>query len=571
MTLKIHNVRYRNLLATGNDFTEVKFDNRRTLIIGPNGSGKTTLIEALCFVLYNRPFRKVNRGKLINSITNKGLLVECEFAVFGREYLVRRGVKPNVFEIYMNGELIEPPADSRDYQRKLEDDILRMNFRTFCQIVVLGSRNFEPFMQLTAADRRSVVENLLDIEVFSVMNTLLKERMDASKKEIETSDYALRDIAAQEELNRKRLEASRRDFQSLIKERQHMIDELEVDYAVMKDEGEAKFDELKELEYSTVKIKESLPEIDKLRAADSFSFYEIRQIKDGIAFLEEHTICPTCSQPLTEEYRTAKIKEMTLSLTEVTTKKEGLSKRLQVINEKILANDAIVQKKSLLEAELQKRAAEIKNNRWNVTNLQKEIEGLQEKMAQKVDDITLALETRKTELMTEREVILRRAKVLSVAASLLRDGGVKTIVVRKFIPWLNDTVNKYLEMLDLFVVFEMNEEFEEKIYSRGRDDFNYNCLSEGEKLRLDLALLWAWRELGRSRASIAVNLLIMDEILDSSLDTEGVDEFMKVLDKIGDGENVLVISHRGESFVDRFDRVLRFNKYHNFSKLEEAA
>jgi DNA repair exonuclease SbcCD ATPase subunit len=564
--MRLSKIRFRNLLAVGNSFVEIDLGAaKKTLVLGPNGSGKTGgLIEPLSFGLYNRPFRKVNRAKLINSITNKGLLVEVEFETPLGSYLVRRGMKPSVFEIYRNGILVDPPADARDYQSWLENQVLNMNFRTFCQCVILGSRNYVPFMQLAAGERRAVVENLLDIEVFTVMNGLLRSRMDASRREVEMSDRALAEVQAQIDLNSKRLALAKRDFAEMIRDKENVIAEKDEDFAVLKREAEDAHNKI-------VSLKEQLIVHDpnKFKAFHEDLKWVLEDTVPKLNFYKDHQSCPTCAQSITEEFRFAQVKMLQ-------ERKESILRKLAVVEDEMEkdkqnaeTNFLIAQQINTANTSLQTLISKGKENRWYVQDLQKEI--LTMKAPKKDDDLTVDLGAREANVMALRAEILDRARVLALAVNLLKDGGVKAQMVRRFMPWLNATVNRYLEALDLFVVFEMNEQFEEKIFSRGRDDFTYENLSEGEKLRLDLAVLFAWRDLGRARASAAVNLLVLDEVLDSSMDGEGVDEFLKVMDRLSDAENVVVISHRSESVIDRFDRVLRFSKRHNFSVLEEEA
>jgi Kyanoviridae SbcC-like subunit of palindrome specific endonuclease len=568
--IKFSKIRWMNLLSTGNDFMEIELDrSRTTLMVGENGAGKSTVLDALSFALFNKPFRKVNRGQLVNSITNKNLLVECEFSTRAHSYLVRRGAKPNVFEIYRDDKLVEPPADARDYQQMLERDVLKLNHKSFTQVVMLGSANFTPFMRLTAAQRREVIEDLLDIQVFSVMATLLRERNSTVATSEVKNNTELRDVTARLETSERHVTAALQDNEAVIVQKQQTIANIEVglqEKSAQAHEWQTKVDkassEMQRLD-SVVEERQRLYQ-EAMNLVRDFMRHE-----ETLRFLAEHGNCPQCKQVIgpdvVEDARlvveTTRLKKIEIDMMIAATD-NGIARRTEEEKRRV---EGVAHIGTLLN--------QARHDMCDVERLKREVVSLSQKneVVKNAGGVLDDLRARMEELLSARDRILREQATCAAATVMLRDGGVRAMIVRQYVPVLNALINKYLAALDFFVDFRIDEEFNEIIKSRFRDEFSYESFSEGEKLRIDLALLFSWRAVARMRSSTSVNILVMDEILDGSLDAAGADEFMKVLAALAPDEHVFVISHRGDQLADKFDRVLKFEKTRNFSRMEEAA
>lgn len=563
-------IRWRNFLSTGNQFTEVELDKHpTTLVIGENGAGKSTILDAICFGLFGKAFRNINKPQLVNSINQKNCVVEIEFRIGRKEYKVIRGMKPGVFEIYQDGNIINQDAAVKDYQKYFEDKILKLNFKSFTQIVILGSASFTPFMQLAQGIRREVIEDILDIQIFSVMNSLLKTRINDMKEKI-------REIDTQIELGKQK-----------VKLQQDYIKQLEDDQKKRNDDIQAKIDKSKEdiksLEEESRLLTEqydllsnSVKDDDEIstKRAEMASLYKslqarIKKVESDILFYEEHDSCPTCAQDISTELKTTTIGKHTHKKEEISNAVDSLYNKMQDLE--VRANEIIETKQTIVS--LQNK---ITGNNANVIAQQNYIKAIQTE-AERTIDSENSLDSAKGALkVLAKEVVLTaesKSKLkedsyyLDACSSLLKDTGIKTRIIKQYLPVINKLVNKYLTAMDFFVSFELDEAFNETIKSRHRDDFSYASFSEGEKQRIDLALLFTWRTIAKMKNSAATNLLLLDEVFDSSLDSNGTEFVMTLLNTIGDDVNVFVISHKGDQLLDKFKNQIKFEKHQNFSRI----
>ena len=562
-------VRWKNFLSTGNVFTEVKLDkSKSTLIVGQNGAGKSTILDAISFALYNKPFRKINKPQLINSINNKDAVVEIEFTVGRDEYKVVRGIKPNLFEIYKNGAMFNQDSANRDYQDFLEKSILKLNHRSFSQVVVLGSSTYVPFMQLPASQRREVIEDLLDIQIFTSMNNILKEKVASNKTEVADTKYAADLCSEKIAMEQKYLASVRKDKDSRIEANKAKIKEIAKTIVELREYLQGY-----QHDYITLELDVS-DENEVLKKANELSDNRVRLwdrmflLEKEIKFFHDNENCPTCKQGIAHDF-----KESTIS-----NKKDTLAS----IKEELEVIDGD-------QAQVTARLDDIKHNRQGMIKINEHIKVIlaqieSEKRSYKaletenaslaIDQDTtestatlFALKEELAEIEAKREMLSKRNAVLSAASALLKDGGIKTKIIRQYIPIMNKLINKYLAAMDFFVHFELDEQFNEKIKSRFRDEFSYNSFSEGEKMRINLAVLFTWRAIAKMRNSATTNLLIMDEVFDSSLDGVGTDEFLKILNNLTADNNTFIISHKGDALYDKFHSIIKFEKQGNFSKI----
>lgn len=547
-------LRWKNFLSTGNNFTEIDFTrNPTTLIVGENGSGKSTCLDALCFVLFNKPFRSINKPQLVNSINSKKMLVEIEFSVGKKQYKVIRGMKPNVFEIYCNDKFLDQDAALRDTQKYLEESILKLNYKSFTQIVILGSASFTPFMQLPLASRREIIEDILDIQIFTTMNVLLKEKMNILKEDIRT-------IESEVELAKHKTKVQKNYIDTLEKDKATKIDNIKESISETTTSIENNEQQLQKYEAEKSDLGE--PEKRK-RELDSFRekfSTNIKRAEKELKFYEENSDCPTCKQEICEDFKHDMSNTKSEEISSLEKSLKGLEKEYDDVSSTLLKWQNISDK---------------------ISTVQSDIIG-QERYKQKLKDMLSDAETNSTDISDEKkklrvmakEVIskneLRSAKNeeqhYNVAAShLLKDTGIKTRIIKQYLPAINKLVNKYLQSMDFFVHFELDEKFNETIKSRHRDKFSYASFSEGEKQRIDLALLFTWRTIAKMKNSASTNLLILDEVFDSSLDNNGTDYVMQLLNTIGDQTNVFVISHKGDQLFDKFRSQIKFEKKQNYS------
>jgi len=563
------NVKWKNLLSTGNNFTEIKLDSSvNTLIVGGNGSGKSTLLDAICFALFGKAFRNINKPNLVNSINNKECVVEIEFDTNNKSYKIIRGIKPNVFEIYCNAELLNQEAASKDYQDFLERFILKMNYKSFTQIVILGSASFTPFMQLSASDRRSIIEDLLDIQIFSTMNSLVKEKISTNK---ETSSLKKHEI----DLTNQKYEMQKRHIQELKQNNEDKVNEYVNEIQCYSDTVSTLLSNVATLTTETEKLQlvvaskiDTETKVKKITKLESQIESNLSKFRKDISFFQSHDDCPTCRQAIASEFKeeelgnlSTRVQECEHGLTELEKKLNEEQEKLNSINEtqKLInqkqveiatANTTITETNKMI-ARLQKLIDELKNS--------KVVTDLEEQNLKELKDCLLKLQEDLKQLIEEKSYY-------EVASNLLKDSGIKTKIVKQYLPIINKLVNKYLASLDFFVNFNLDESFKETIKSRHRDDFSYHNFSEGEKQRIDMALMLTWRAVAKLKNSSNTNLLILDETFDSSLDANGTEELMKLLQML-EGVNLFVISHKGDILQDKFMNVIRFEKTKNFSRI----
>ena len=566
------NVRWKNFLSTGNAFSEMCLDcNHSTLIVGTNGAGKSTVLDAICFALFNKPFRKITKGQLVNAVNEKETLVEIEFNIGSREYLIRRGIKPNVFEIHLNGNMLNQEASAAEQQKSLEQNILKLNYKSFTQVVILGSSTFVPFMQLSPPHRREVIEDLLDIKIFSTMNLILKDRVKTLKEQIRDLEYKM-------EITKEKVQMQQRfihDLKTQSKEnnvqRHTEIRKLQDEIVLTQKENEGNLVTCSSLQTDLEKYDSVDDEHNKLRIYESKFADKFKKLRSDYKFFEKNDTCPTCKQSIDEELRTTKKTSITSSISELENASSELNGKLQKIKEDLQA------KKDLL-SQLQELNAQMISNNKEISWKEQSIKKLNDQIAkQEGGGANLKREQEKLKELAKEGVSIEKYMSTSkhdrdnhdVVVNMLKDTGIKSNIIKKYLPVMNQLINRYLKELDFYVSFELNENFEETIKSRFRDEFSYASFSEGEKMRIDLALLFTWRTIAKMKNSANTNLLMLDEIFDSSLDSSGTDDFMKILRTFSEDTNVFVISHKPDVLQDKFDRLLRVEKKQNFSTIIE--
>ena len=561
-------VRWKNFLSTGNQFTEIELDrNETTLIIGENGAGKSTVLDALCFALFGKPFRTISKSQLINTVNAMETVVEIEFSIASRKYKIVRGIKPNIFEIWQNDKMLNQEANSRDYQKILEQQILKLNFRSFTQVVILGSSTFVPFMQLKARFRREVVEDLLDIKIFSMMNMLLKQRLKDLVGELQEIEYEYK-------LSGEKIIMQEAYIEDIKKNKDVIVKEKENDYEHNAKELDKKTIEKSTLEENNKKLYESVTDQINVESKDvklkdlrsTLNEKEKEKIR-MIKFLSENETCPACEQHIDKDFKEKMINEKKAEKKEI---EDGLNKMEEELNKtqsrigEISKITRDIQDNSLEIARLNTSIQELE--KWNI-RLDGEIKELERSAVSNEDEEKLKTLKNDFDNIEKQRKELKEEKVYKEASkAMLQDTGIKTKIIKQYLPIMNQLINKYLASMEFYVNFSLDENFDETIKSRFRDNFNYESFSEGEKMRIDLALLFTWRAIAKMKNSTNTNLLILDEIFDSSLDSAGTDEFLKILNTL-EGENVFVISHKQDVLVDKFKHTLRFEKNKNFSKM----
>jgi len=561
-------VRYKNILSTGNTWTEVQLNrSKSTLIIGDNGAGKSTMLDALTFALYGKPFRNIKKNQLINSVNGKGLEVEARFTIGGNKYLISRGIKKNKFEIYKNGEMLNQDASVRDYQGYLEDTILKLNYKSFGQVVVLGSSTFVPFMQLKAGERREVIEDLLDIQIFTVMNTLLKDRLSENKSSII-------DIKHKIELLNNQIASSKTHNESLRKLREGEVDKLKEKLREQIAIVEAEQESVDTLIQEVVDLGEDITDkadtkakLKELQELDRELLSKHRALTKEVEFYHDHDNCPTCKQGIDHEFKEETITSHSTKTAEIESARQEIRSKSDKLDMRIDEIDDVENVISAKNMQMSEHRVAKKIAMSSCKALKEDLVGA-EKQATEVDSQEiLALEGELQDHHGDQTTLFDEKETLGVVSSMLKDGGIKTRIIKQYVPVMNKLINKYLSAMDFFVQFELDENFNETIRSRFRDVFSYSSFSEGEKLRIDLALLFTWRAVAKLRNSVSTNLLIMDEIMDSSLDTSGTEEFLKIIQDLTADSNIFIISHKGDQLFDKFHSVIRFEKVKNFSRI----
>ena len=563
------NVRWKNLLSTGNYFTEIKLNGRaNTLIVGENGSGKSTMLDALCFGLFGKPFRAINKPQLLNSINNKDCVVEIEFDTGNKSYKIVRGIKPNLFEIYQDGQLLNQDAASKDYQEYLEKFILKMNYKSFTQIVILGSASFTPFMQLSSSDRRTIIEDLLDIQIFSTMNGLVKERLSNNKDLTSNKKHEI-DLANQKyDMQKKHIDDLKQNNEDKVKEYEGEIESHSNTISALLSNVATLTAETEELQLVVASKIETEAKVKKITKLESQIESNLSKFRKDIGFFQSHDNCPTCRQTIANSF---KEEELTSLNTKVSECEHGLSQLEQKLNEEQEKLNDINEKQKLIN----KKQVEIATNNTTINETNKLIARLRKlanelkeskAVSEKEEQSLKVLKDSLFQLQVNLKELIEERSYYEVASNLLKDTGIKTKIVKQYLPIINKLVNKYLASLDFFVNFNLDESFKETIKSRHRDEFSYHNFSEGEKQRIDMALMLTWRAVAKLKNSSNTNLLILDETFDSSLDANGTEELMKILHML-EGVNLFVISHKGDILQDKFMNVIRFSKEKNFSRI----
>ena len=567
--IEFKTIKWKNFLSTGNNFTEVNLNNHnKTLIIGENGAGKSTILDALCFGLFNKPFRKITKPQLINSVNLADCRVEIQFTIGKVDWQINRGMKPTVFEIYKNGVQLNQSASAAEQQKWFEQNVLKLNYKSFTQIVVLGSSTFVPFMQLPAAGRREVIEDILDIRIFSAMNTVLKDRIKENKEAVSEIDYSISLLKDKVDVQKRFIEDLKKQGEDNVTLWQEEITKLELDIKSSHLELERYMRDIDTMTHQMNDLPNPQKELDKLNEFHIKFRSKIKDMESSIEFLTSNDVCPTCNQDITEEFKNYNI----------TSGKEKISKlesALEDIDSKEKTLTDSLNQRNTIQKEINQVQNKI-NNCFSAINWKqnkvKETENQIQSIKSNTDNVDREREKMKTLIEQgkgqelQRRQISKRSTELKIIGDILKDGGVKSTIIRKYLPVMNTLINKHLQELEFYVNFNLDDTFSETIKSRFRDEFSYASFSEGEKMRIDLALLFTWREVAKLKNSVNTNILILDEIFDSSLDGNGTADFINILRTVTDGNNVFVISHKEDMLHDKFDNVIQFKKVKNFSK-----
>lgn len=566
--IKFKTIRWKNLLSTGNEFTEIQLDkSQTTLIVGENGAGKSTFLEALTFSLFGKPFRKINKPQLVNSMTRKNMVVEVEFSVGINSYKVVRGLKPGVFEIYMNGTMMNQSAESRDYQEVLEKQILKVNYKSFCQVVVLGSASYVPFMQLPTGQRREIIEDLLDLQVFTIMNNLLKDKVYFNNEHVRSADTDRKLLTEKIKLVKKHSAEREEDDRKVIEDREQAIETTQKQI----DDANAKRVELgKQAEVMILSMgdeRAAMASVRKIGKLKQELELKVESLNEDVEFLSKNTTCPTCAQEIDPEFRESHVHEKHSKIEKINQSMPDLIRKMDEA-QAVVDNVAEVKNKiSDIRLKISTLDSQIRTYEDYIARTRREIDDIKNRPRKAGSDNVEELQEQLHEVEKNLTSLMEESEVLNLTGLMLKDGGIKSKIVKQYVPIMNRFINKYLSALDFFVQFEIDENFEETIKSRGRDDFSYESFSEGEKMRLNLAILFAWRAIAKLRNSINTNILVLDEVFDSSLDVNGTDEFMKMLNGLTADTNTFIISHKTDAMIDKFETVLKFTKVKNFSKL----
>ena len=562
-------IRWRNFLSTGNQFTEIDFtENSTNLIIGTNGAGKSTVLDALTFSLFGKPFRKINKPQLVNSVNEKDCRVEVEFSVSGIEWKIVRGIKPAIFEIWRDDSLLDQAAAALDQQKWLEQNVIKMNYKSFTQIVILGSSTFVPFMQLSAANRREVIEDLLDIRIFSTMNSVIKEKIRSIKEDIKVLELKKESLNEKVEMQQNFIEELENRGKKNIEDKNISILSLSEDVGNFMDDNEKIQDDVDVLIEKQEKVIGATEKLRKLGNLKGKISQKVSTITKEHKFFTENTVCPTCTQSIEETFRINRIKDAQDKAKELQSGYKELEEAIKEEEERERQFTTLSKEISKLTNDISQNNTRISGCQRQIRNLESEIQRITEQLANrntehdKLETFKENLKTTYDDLSSKRDTI----NYYDFSYSLLKDGGVKSKIIKKYLPLINQQVNRYLQMMDFYINFTLDEEFNETVQSPIHEDFSYASFSEGEKMRIDLALLFTWREVARMKNSVNTNLLIMDEVFDSSLDGFGTEEFLKIIRYVIKDANIFVISHK-ESLHDKFESVIKFDKVKGFSRM----
>ena len=564
-----HKISWRNFLSTGNTPIEINLrESPTTLIIGKNGSGKSTILDALCFALFNKPYRIIKKDQMINTINNADSIVEVYFSIGPKAYKVRRGIKPNIFEIYQDGELLNQNASGVDYQKYLETNILKLNYRSFCQVVILGSSSYEPFMKMRASYRRDVIEEILDIKVFASMNLLLRSKQQELTKDITTLRHSVDLIENKVNLQEQHYnELSKRDTDQIDVKQKDITkaqnDKRDYMFRIESLNKEITQNQLQIADKTKVSAK--MTQLQKLEAKID---QNLKTHKKALKFFEENKNCPTCTQDIKEEFRQDKIDEERRAVVKLQDGYKQLLSEITKQEEKISNFDKVSERIRNIETNVAKLNTSIDELKRYSDRLEDEIEKLriEDTSGLNIKEEIVRLKQELVKTKEDRDKVIDEKRYIDILRQIVDDSGARAQIIKKYLPVMNKLINQYLQSMDFFVSFHLDEEFKETVRSRHMDTFNYNNFSEGEKMRIDLSLLFTWRSIAKMKNSVNTNLLILDEIFDSSLDGQGTDDFFKIVKGLTK-ENIYIISHKGDIMFDKFTNILKFEKYQNFTRI----
>ena len=567
-----HKITWRNFLSTGNTPIEINLrESPTTLIIGKNGSGKSTILDALCFALFNKPYRIIKKDQMINTINNADSIVEVYFSIGPKAYKVRRGIKPNIFEIYQDGELINQNASGVDYQKYLETNILKLNYRSFCQVVILGSSSYEPFMKMRASYRRDVIEEILDIKVFASMNLLLRSKQQELTKDITTLRHSV-------DLIENKVNLQEQHYNELSKRDTDQIDVKQKDITKAQNDKRDYMFRIESLNKEIVqnqlqiadkvKVSEKMTQLQKLEAKID---QNLKTHKKALKFFEENKNCPTCTQDIKEEFRQDKIDEERRAVVKLQDGYKQLLSEITKQEEKISNFDKVSERIRNIETNVAKLNTSIDELKRYSDRLEDEIEKLriEDTSGLNIKEEIVRLKQELVKTKEDRDKVIDEKRYIDILRQIVDDSGARAQIIKKYLPVMNKLINQYLQSMDFFVSFHLDEEFKETVRSRHMDTFNYNNFSEGEKMRIDLSLLFTWRSIAKMKNSVNTNLLILDEIFDSSLDGQGTDDFFKIVKGLTK-ENIYIISHKGDIMFDKFTNIIKFEKYQNFTRIVDV-